>query len=342
MHHQPGSIGGVTVYIAKYQDTVGATQTGKPLPGVTVSVFNAGTQTPATLYNSDGSLLGSSAVSTDTDGLFSFYAVPGNYDLVASIGNFSKGFTSIVVGSNAIFDLDSDTPINGVVRIRHSTANFLNNSSLDSWLAGDNVAPDGWTLQGDVTISKSSTATMGGYAAQLVFGTANTGEFFQSIPCNAVADYTLTCYAQRISGTGNARMVAQEASGLYREIVSIPLPTDAPGYFRLAALTFRPLIDGSIRFNIRSADGTASTWLIDECMFQESKGLATAMQPKFLDDTYNQNVYGTLYFKKPPELQAGAIITGLNVYADNTAALAGGMTANNIYRTATGQIMVVY
>jgi hypothetical protein len=36
------------------------------------------------------------------------------------------------------------------------------------------------------------------------------------------------------------------------------------------------------------------------------------------------------------------ILTGLPVYADNAAALAGGLTANKLYRTSTGQVMIVY
>ena len=32
----------------------------------------------------------------------------------------------------------------------------------------------------------------------------------------------------------------------------------------------------------------------------------------------------------------------LDVYANNTAAIAGGLVAGNFYRTSTGQIMVVY
>ena len=32
----------------------------------------------------------------------------------------------------------------------------------------------------------------------------------------------------------------------------------------------------------------------------------------------------------------------LTTYADNTAALAGGLTAGQLYKTASGQVMVVY
>ena len=37
-----------------------------------------------------------------------------------------------------------------------------------------------------------------------------------------------------------------------------------------------------------------------------------------------------------------ATITGLPTYADNTAALAGGLTAGQLYKTSTGVLMVTY
>lgn len=37
-----------------------------------------------------------------------------------------------------------------------------------------------------------------------------------------------------------------------------------------------------------------------------------------------------------------ALNTNLPVYADNTAALAGGLIAGDLYRTSTGDLMIVY
>jgi len=53
--------------------------------------------------------------------------------------------------------------------------------------------------------------------------------------------------------------------------------------------------------------------------------------------------------KRPGNLSIGTTspnsklaVTGLPEYADNAAALGGGLTAGDFYRTATGVLMVVY
>jgi hypothetical protein len=38
----------------------------------------------------------------------------------------------------------------------------------------------------------------------------------------------------------------------------------------------------------------------------------------------------------------GLLFVGLTVYADNTAALAGGLEAGDLYRTSTGVLMIVF
>lgn len=193
------------------------------------------------------------------------------------------------VGGNNIvnlFDLDTNTPagspLNGVYRIRHGFRNFLSNSSFEDWSSGTNQAPDNWISQGDVTVARSNTATHGNYSTQLTFGTGNTGELYQAIPSHTMVDYTFSCYVQRLSGTGNARLVAQENGGSYPEFKSVQLPTGSG--WQLVLLTAKPSSGSTLRFNIRSADGVASVWLVDECMFEESKGIATTWQPNF-DDT---------------------------------------------------------
>lgn len=237
------------------------------------------------------------------------------------------------------WDVDTQS-VNGVQRIRHGFDNFLGNSNFEHWLDGVNAAPSAWTVQGDVTVSRSSTATAGAYSAQLVFGTGNTGELYQVIPTNTVVDYTFSCYVQRTAGTGRARLVAQQADAPYTEFASVELSTVAG--WQPAMLTVKPSAGSLLRFAIKSYDNVASTWLIDECMFEESKGVASTWTAAALNDSSDQNVWGVQYFKQRPELQWGAIIRNLPVYADNTAAIAGGLTTDTVYRTATGVVMVVY
>lgn len=230
--------------------------------------------------------------------------------------------TTITFPSTSItvppWDVDSATPLNSVYRIRSSTWNFLGNSSFEYWLSGTSVAPSLWTLAGDATVARSATAAIGTYSAQITFGTGNTGELYQTIDTSTLVDYTFTCYVQRTSGTGTARLVAQRADSPFTEFASVALSTTAG--WQLVALTFKPSAGTQTRFSIKSGNTTASVWLIDECMFQESKAVATTYQPRFLDDTTNG-----LYLFGTPNFAGG-----INVDAINELTSAAGVTIDGV------------
>jgi hypothetical protein len=57
---------------------------------------------------------------------------------------------------------------------------------------------------------------------------------------------------------------------------------------------------------------------------------------------YASDATAPSYFAAPVTMNTGAKINGLSVYADNAAALAGGKVAGDVYRTATGVLMVTY
>lgn len=225
-------------------------------------------------------------------------SVSQGYSYIGSNGLLNTISTSTLFSQINLFDLDTNTPfgtpLNSVYRIRSSFNNFLSNSSFESWLSGTSVAPSGWTLAGDATVSRSSTATINSYSAQVVFGTANTGELYQVIDTSTLVDYTFSAYVQRTSGTGNARLVAQRADAPFTEFVSVPLSTG--GGWQLITLTVKPSAGTQTRFAIKSSDAVASTWLIDEAMFQEGKNLASTWLPAYIDDTNNQQVYGSKTF----------------------------------------------
>lgn len=191
------------------------------------------------------------------------------------------------------WDIDTDS-YNGVTRVRSSTNNYLGNAGFLFWNSGTTSAPDAWTLQGDATIARSSTASIDSYSAQITFGTANTGELYQSVNVSNLVDYTFSAYVQRTSGTGTARLVAQDANSPYTEYASVTLSTESG--WQLATLTVKPTNTGQMRFAIKSGNTTASVWLVDECMFQESKDVATTFQYSMLDDSSAQSIYGNKYF----------------------------------------------
>lgn len=191
------------------------------------------------------------------------------------------------------WDVDTDS-FNGVTRVRSSTGNFLANADYEAWNNGTSVAPIGWTLAGDATVSRVTSISIGAYCAQIVFGTANTGSLYQAIPSNINVDYTYTLYCKRTSGTGTARLAAIRDDSPFTVYAYCDLPTT--GILALAALTVKPSAGTNMRFAIISSSASTSTWLIDECMLQESKAVATTYQPAFIDDSNAQSIFGQKTF----------------------------------------------
>lgn len=190
--------------------------------------------------------------------------------------------------------LNGPNQIAPVTRLRMSTGNFLGNASFGIWFNGTTVAPNLWTENGGVSVARSDTSTNGPFSAQLTFDTSNTGEFYQDADVSTEVDYTYTCYVQRISGSGNARLVAQEEGSPFTEFASVLLSPGAG--WQPAMLTVKPSSGTQMRFSIKSADTSASVWLVSECMYQESAGVATTFQYAFIDDTNTQNIFGNKIF----------------------------------------------
>lgn len=252
------------------------------------STPDAGPVTTSTAFGGPGAYIITNLVSED-------YYIRVQYGDNTYWGSASAGSIAGAGSSTAVPWSIDPASNNGVTRIRSSTGNFLNNAGFGIWFNGTNVAPNGWTMDGGTSsVQQSSTTTQGPYSAEVSFDTSNTGEFWQGVPTSTLVNYTFTCYTQLVSGTGIGRLVAQQNSAPYTEFASINLSTVAG--WQLACLTFQPSAGTSTRFSIKSGNTVTSTWLVDECMFQESENVATTFQYAFIDDTNTQNVYGNKIF----------------------------------------------
>lgn len=72
-------------------------ETGRPVSGASVTVYLTGTQTLATIYSNNGVTTQTNPLTTDSSGMFSFYAADGRYDIQISSGSTNKTLTDILI-----------------------------------------------------------------------------------------------------------------------------------------------------------------------------------------------------------------------------------------------------
>jgi hypothetical protein len=80
---------------------------GNSIVGATVTVFNAGTTTKATIYSNNTGTIQANPFVTAADGSYGFYAANGRYDIVFAKAGYS--FTASNTAGIALFDLNEGT-----------------------------------------------------------------------------------------------------------------------------------------------------------------------------------------------------------------------------------------
>lgn len=102
----------------KYADTV-TTRSGKAVAGASITVYNQGTTTPATIY-SDNGITPITGLATDSLGKFEFYAADGRYDIeISGTGIQTQLQTDILLEDPA------DNPAPTVAALSSSTGTSL-------------------------------------------------------------------------------------------------------------------------------------------------------------------------------------------------------------------------
>lgn len=108
----------------KYIDAV-IGETGRPISSASVTVYLTGTQTLATIYSNNGVTTQANPLTTDSSGMFSFYAADGRYDIKIVSGSTNKTLSDI------LFEDPSDASSLNVSSITADSATIttLNGSS---------------------------------------------------------------------------------------------------------------------------------------------------------------------------------------------------------------------
>ena len=115
-------------------------ETSRPVAGATVTVYTAGTTTPATIYLTNGGAATTNPLTTDSDGMFYFYAADGRYDIVITSGTSTKTISDILLEdqsdaspvnvSSLTATTATITTLNGSTPVNTSTLAASSGSSL--------------------------------------------------------------------------------------------------------------------------------------------------------------------------------------------------------------------
>lgn len=133
----------------KFIETVEG-ENGRPVPGASITVYNAGTSTPATIYLSNGGAATANPLTADSTGMFYFYAADGRYDLLVSYAGATR----------TIYDILLEDPVD---------ANVINATTLTA-----TTGTIGTLNSTTATLTSATIPTLGSTTATISNGTVTT------------------------------------------------------------------------------------------------------------------------------------------------------------------------
>lgn len=241
----------------RYNDFV-IDQYGAPVVSATITVFETGTSTPATLYADDSLTPLANPTTTDGLGKYYFYAADGRYDVQISGTNFAtQTITDILLedpqdGSTAVFSGVTITTLTGIL-----AGNGASPVGLAAAGSADQVLPTQTGHAGEVLTTDGSNSSWAPVSAGSVTSVAVSG---------GTTGLTTSGGPITTSGTITIAGTLTEANGGTGETIYAPGQTlignNAGGLTR-AALTAGTGIsitngDGSITINSLTSGGNVS------------------------------------------------------------------------------------
>lgn len=114
-------------------------QNGRAISGATVTVYNAGTTTLATIYSDNGVTTKNNPITTGVDGIYDFYAANGSYSLVFSKTGYF--FDPAKTARIALFDVNdggggSNAPLNATYITQTANATLTAEQALSALSTG--------------------------------------------------------------------------------------------------------------------------------------------------------------------------------------------------------------
>lgn len=148
----------------KFIETVEG-ENGRPVPGASITVYNAGTSTPATIYLSNGGAATANPLTADSTGMFYFYAADGRYDLLVSYAGATR----------TIYDILLEDPVDAnVINATTLTATTGTIGTLNSTTATLTSATIPTLASTTATLTSATVPTLGSTTATISNGTVTT------------------------------------------------------------------------------------------------------------------------------------------------------------------------
>lgn len=170
-------------------------QYGNVVSGASVTVYNYGTTTKASLYSdSAGSVSISNPVTTNTNGYFEFYAANGHYSLSISGTNFTaKQVTDILIQD--INDVGAWTGVfTGATRTIPVSVTYATTTTIDATLSNVFYVS---TLTGNTTLAITGGAD--GQTINIRFVQDGTGSRTVTLPANVTANGSISSTATYVT-----------------------------------------------------------------------------------------------------------------------------------------------
>ena len=204
-------------------------ETSRPVAGATVTVYTAGTTTPATIYLTNGGAATTNPLTTDSDGMFYFYAADGRYDLLIEYDSASKTVSDILL--EAPVDANTINATTSTIGTLNATTATLTSATVPT--LGSTTAT---ISNGTVTTLASTNATV--TALNAVSATATTGTITTLTGTTirtstlSVGDVITSGNLQRIAGNASAAAfsnsisieptIQSDVTNSYRGVLSRP------------------------------------------------------------------------------------------------------------------------
>lgn len=302
---------------------------------------NLGTPSAATLTNAIG-LPVSTGISGLGSGVATFLATPSSANLLSALTT-KTGTGNAVFSISPTFSTDITSPkiIGGTGTT--STLSLQSTSGVGAtganinFLVGNNGATNAMSIFNTGNIGISTTTDVG-YKADISGTLRTTGASYFATSSGSVGIGTTTPDSKLVSNYGTLTTLntadIRTTTGL---LLTANDPINTSNNHGVS-LTFRPITNRGAVGGITVYN--SSTNKEDDSIisfFTGSGGYPSVISEKMRINGQSGNI-GIGTTTPTSKLQ----VVGLPVYADNTNAIAGGLTAGAFYRTAIGVLMVVF